>query len=593
MIELVLTSEHPDYLDKPYVLKPGKEAILGRSQRSDVILSHPEISRLHCKIVNDGHQCKILDMGSTNGFFVNGERTANQVLTDEDKLVICNIPFTIHVKNTSLSTDSSVLFFDDPAQSEMTKSMSYQATRIMDDILAPSSVENLKKAHANLSFITKIANVVVEADRIEKQFKEIIRTVVQFFHADRGCILIVNQATRNIEPQEVYTAGESRDVQVGISKTIVNETIDKGRSVLSTDASDDSRFSKSDSVIDLNINSVMCAPIEGKAGIIGAIYIDTIGDVCAFSEENLKVLTAIGFQIGGAVQQARLEKDLRASKKELEEYSRRLEFKVNERTAHLSRMVSKLRENDRLKSQFLANMSHELRTPLNAIVGFASLIQDRVYGEITVKQDNAIDKIKDNASSLLEMIKNILDISKIDAGRMPLYLEEFRPGTVISKVVESSRSLLGKGVELKMELDKSLTSVYNDKGRYRQIIQNLLANALKFTHKGRITVITGRENKDSFFATRVKDTGIGISEEHQKTIFREFTQVDGSATREYEGTGLGLAICQRLVRLMGGGIDVSSRIHRGSEFTIRLPVDIRDVVEEGKHISVQKDQDNR
>jgi signal transduction histidine kinase len=167
---------------------------------------------------------------------------------------------------------------------------------------------------------------------------------------------------------------------------------------------------------------------------------------------------------------------------------------------------------------------------------------------------------------------------------MPLYLDDFKPESVIKKVVESSKSLLRNNVELKLRLDNSLTSVYNDQGRYRQVIQNLLANALKFTHSGSITVITELDSKNNMFTTKVKDTGIGIPKEHLRQIFREFTQVDGSTTREYEGSGLGLAICQRLARLMGGDIEVISHVNKGSEFRVWLPLDIRTVVEEGKEI---------
>jgi len=594
VIHVVIEPENPEYLDRPVTVKPGREVLLGRSNRSDITLSHPEVSRLHCKIVNDGKECKVLDMGSTNGIFVNGHRVANQVLTDRDKLEICNIPFSIRIREAGISKDSSVHFIEVPSQREMKKSRSYHPTRIMDDILAASRGADLAKAHADLSFITKIANMIVETEQIEDQFKKAIKTIVEFFNADRGSILIIDRATKKIRPEEVYAAGGTKDGEVSISRTIVHEVIEKGHSVLTTDASGDSRFKASDSVVGLNITSVMCVPLEGRHGIIGTIYIDTIRDVQTFSEENLKVLSAVGYQIGAALQQAWLEQDLRSSKKGLEEYSRRLEFKVNERTAHLSRMIEKLKESDQLKSQFLANMSHELRTPLNAIVGFASLIQDRVYGEITVKQDDAIDKIKENAGHLLELIKNVLDISKIDAGRMPLFLETFKPRSVIKKVIGGSSPLLKTGVEFKMELDKSIRDVYNDKGKYRQIVQNLCANAIKFTHEGGITVITEADSENETFITRIRDTGIGIPEKQLNMIFDEFSQADGSATREYEGSGLGLAICQRLVNLMMGNISVTSQVGEGTEFSVELPLDIRKVVEEGKEISMQeKEQENR
>jgi signal transduction histidine kinase len=254
-------------------------------------------------------------------------------------------------------------------------------------------------------------------------------------------------------------------------------------------------------------------------------------------------------------------------------------------------MVEKLKENDKLKSQFLANMSHEFRTPLNAIVGFTSLIQDRVYGEITAKQQEAIEKIKDNARSLLEMIKNILDISKIDAGRMPLYLEDFSPGTVIKSVVDDSKSLIKPQVKIEIKLDKDIKDIYNDMGKYRQIIQNLLSNALKFTHEGSISLSIRLDKETNMFLTSVRDTGIGIPEAEMENIFAEFRQVDGSTTRKYEGTGLGLTICQRLTRLMGGEIEVASKENEGTVFHLTLPCDIRDVIQEGQEIDTEGEED--
>ncbi len=588
MALVTLYPQTDEYVKQPVTISGKQEKILGRSYKSDIVVSHPEISRRHCKIVNTGKECSVIDLGSVNGVFVNGRRIASSTLSDGDSLSICGVKFSVKVTDDTSLTDSAVRLMEGEGENKVKKRISYGPTRIIEDFNRPADIDNLRAAHANLTFITRIANVIFETREIESKLSDIVEIVVKFFKADRGCILIKNRFTHKIEPAAVFRIDEDEERELNVSKTIVNEAMEKGLSVLSSNVVDDTRFINSESVHDLEISSVMCVPLEGKEGILGVIYIDTIGSKDVFDEGGLTVLNTIGYQIGSSIQQSRLEQDLFRSKKELEEYSKRLELKVNERTSKLTRMIEKLKENDRLKSQFLANMSHELRTPLNAIIGFASLIQGRVYGEITEKQEDAILKIKQNGDNLLSLINNVLNLSRLEAGRMPLYPDEFSPNEEIREVAESFRSLLKSGVKIEFSLDSNLEKVYNDKKKYRQILHNLFGNAVKFTESGKITLSTRVLKDRKAFETIVRDTGIGIPDDQLAEIFEEFRQVDGSTTRKYEGSGLGLAICHKLTSLMGGTIEVSSRLGEGAEFRVYFPLDIKEVFQKGEELPQDK-----
>lgn len=528
MLELKLKPLTPGYLERSVRIKAGETKDLGRSHKCAIAVAHPEISRRHCEFVNNGSECTVVDLGSVNGVLVNNKRVATKALVDGDVISICSVQFGVELRDQASMTDSAVFMYDGAEESGLKKRMSYEPTRVMGDYVAPTGVDSLRKAHGNLALLSRIGNLIFDVRPMEEKFQLVIRMLVEFFQADRGAILILNPVTRVIEPKATFKISGGDAGNVRVSRTIVNEAVEKGLSVLSANVTDDSRFAGRESGPVTNVTAVMCVPLEGREGIIGAIYLDSLERTDVFSEESLNILNMIGYQVGAAIHQAWLEQDLRRSTRELEEYSHRLEAKVNERTASLTEMVKKLKVGDKLKSQFLANMSHELRTPLNAIVGFAALIRDRVYGEINPRQDDAMDKIRHNAQNLLDLINSILHISRIDAGRMPLYLEQFAPNPVLEELIRSNESLVKPEVAVEFALDTGLPAVYNDMGKYRQVIRNLFANAVKFTAQGKIVVATWRDDGAKMFVTAVRDTGIGMPEVELQHIFDEFYQVDGS-----------------------------------------------------------------
>ena len=230
------------------------------------------------------------------------------------------------------------------------------------------------------------------------------------------------------------------------------------------------------------------------------------------------------------------------------------------------------------KSIFLANVSHELRTPLNAIIGYSEMLHDELDDESTIDRpqfQTDLDKIITSGRQLLSLINDILDLSKIETGKMSLHCETFKPGELLTQVCESITPLLrARNNVLQLPDLSSLPTMYNDQAKFRQIFVNLLSNAVKFTENGYISVtaepVADREGWCQF---SVQDTGIGMDAEQQNRVFEAFVQADSSTSANYGGTGLGLAICRDYSALMGGNIEVQSEPGEGSTFTIVLPTD--------------------
>jgi signal transduction histidine kinase/CheY-like chemotaxis protein len=263
---------------------------------------------------------------------------------------------------------------------------------------------------------------------------------------------------------------------------------------------------------------------------------------------------------------------------DIERMNADLERKVKERTQELEVVNQKLQESNlelqranSLKSEFLANMSHELRTPLNAIIGFSELLLDTGSGALTEDQKDYVADILSSGRHLLELINEILDLSKIEAGKMKPMLEEFEIGPVVEEAMAFQRVEAGrKHIELVSEVEEAALEVRADRGKVKQIMNNLLSNAVKFTHPGGRVTLRSRRDRDGL-AISVIDTGIGIKDEDQDRIFQAFTQVDGSYARRYQGTGLGLTLVKKFVEMHAGRISLTSRFGEGSDFTFTIP----------------------
>ncbi|MCA9899469.1 MAG: GAF domain-containing protein [Anaerolineales bacterium] len=264
-----------------------------------------------------------------------------------------------------------------------------------------------------------------------------------------------------------------------------------------------------------------------------------------FSEEELNVQTTLAAQIAVAVENAN-------------------QYAVQVQTA------VKLREVDQLKSEFLASMSHELRTPLNSIIGFADVLLEGLDGDLNERMEEDVRLIRESGNHLKGLIGDILDMSKIEAGRMDLRYEEIDMVQLANDLVATSASLAQeKNLYLHLDVDKAVSTIQADRTRLRQIMWNIVGNAIKFTEKGGVTITL--QPKSSYLLCSVRDTGIGIKEEHIDVVFEQFRQIDGGLNRAAGGTGLGMPITKKLVELHGGDIWIESVYGQGSTFFFTLP----------------------
>jgi PAS domain S-box-containing protein len=259
--------------------------------------------------------------------------------------------------------------------------------------------------------------------------------------------------------------------------------------------------------------------------------------------------------------QKRLENELTLRNREL-----------TETTVELHNMLASVEEANRLKSEFLANMSHELRTPLNAIIGFSEIMHDGKVGEISSEHKEFLGDILTNAKHLLQLINDVLDLAKVESGRMRFDPEPVQLNRIVSEVRDGLRTMASrKDIAVAIEVDPSLDDIVADASKLKQVLYNYLSNALKFTPDGGHVTVRAMAAGPVHYRLEVEDTGIGIEPEDLDRLFSEFRQLDTGASKQYQGTGLGLALTKRIVEAQGGSVDVASVAGHGSTFGAVLP----------------------
>jgi signal transduction histidine kinase/HAMP domain-containing protein len=297
--------------------------------------------------------------------------------------------------------------------------------------------------------------------------------------------------------------------------------------------------------VQFGIRTALATPLLREGIPIGVINIRRTA-VRPFTEKQIALLKTFADQAVIAIENVRLFQEIQDKNQQLEAASRH-------------------------KSQFLANMSHELRTPLNAIIGFTRLVLRKTEGQIAVLQKDNLQKVLVSSEHLLNLINGVLDLSKVESGKMEVFAETFKLDEVVRVAVSTVEPMLKDGrVRLVTDVAADIPPLHTDKSKLKQSLLNLLSNSAKFTEKGEIKIAAWPEN--GALKIVVSDTGIGMNSEALKYIFEEFRQADMSTTRKYGGTGLGLAIVRKFINLMGGEIGAESEAGKGSKFTITLPI---------------------
>jgi signal transduction histidine kinase len=389
--------------------------------------------------------------------------------------------------------------------------------------------------------VNEVADAVVGVTDAERIFARSLDRMVSLLNADGGAIVIREDppgappgsggrlsapATVGIEPDTAVTLA---------MRVLVRSEADADRIRLSAVSAGELRF-------------VAHVPLSARGRTIGLLSA-YFHDQRELTDTQARALRTIARLVSVANENADLVGELRVNNLQLERANR-------------------------LKSEFLASVSHELRTPMNAIIGYTKLMLDGLDGEMTAQQQTDLFRVAQAADNLLGLINGLLDLAKIEAGKMELNIEEVNITDVTQEALELVRPHADeKGLQVNAVIPQALPNVWADRARVRQVLANMLANAVKFTERGVVSVAATAA--EGWVTVSVADTGVGISPEAQAYVFDEFRQADSSTTRRYGGTGLGLAISKRLVTLHGGRIWVDSEVGRGSTFHFTLPIRVR------------------
>jgi signal transduction histidine kinase len=409
---------------------------------------------------------------------------------------------------------------------------------------------DLARSVEELKALGEISQAVNSTLDLETVLTSIVRHAVQLSKADAGTIYEFDEAEGVFVPRinygaraEFIEALHESKLRVG-DRTVIGQATKKRAPEQVPDLADAPDYPLP-YVQQAGFRAVLAVPLLREDRLIGGLVVrrKAAGEFPAAVVDLLQTFAA---QSVLAIHNARLFR-------EIEEKGRELEIA------------------NKHKSEFLANMSHELRTPLNAILGFTELILDNIYGKVPEKIQDVLERLEKNGRHLLNLINDVLDLSKIEAGQLTLSLNEYSMGELIQTVFASVESLAAeKKLDLKVEVSKDLITGKGDEQRIAQVILNLVGNAIKFTDKGEVKVEATVSNET--FLVSVYDTGPGLKEADQWKIFEEFHQADGSSTRKKGGTGLGLSISKKIIEMHGGRIWAESTLGKGSTFRFTLPV---------------------
>jgi signal transduction histidine kinase len=409
-------------------------------------------------------------------------------------------------------------------------------------------------ADPEIQLLNRLGGLFTASLSLNENIEAMLRATSQMVQFDNATVFLLNEGSKELTACATFP---HQDEVPHIARFVMGEgilgyAVEQLETLNITDATLDPRFKS------LNQSraprSLMVQPLATPQRVVGAMTISR-ERVDPFTELDAAILKVITNQASIAIENGRLYEQLQDHLGDLEV--------ANAQIAEVSR----------LKSEFLANMSHELRTPLNAILGFSELLRDDLAGKITEKQrHDCLDNIHNSGRHLLSLINDILDLTKIEAGRMDLVYEEFGIESAVREVLNVVRSLaMKKDIEISAVVEPPTSLVVADKNKFKQILYNLLSNAIKFTPpSGKVVVLATAA--DEALQITVHDSGIGIAKELQHKIFGAFYQVQSASNREYPGTGLGLALTKKLVEMHGGTIEFDSETGEGTTFTVEMPL---------------------
>jgi PAS domain S-box-containing protein len=446
------------------------------------------------------------------------------------------------------------------------------------DITARRAAEEalLTTAHRverqNAALADQARNPALRGEDLRVAFRTITEAAARTLATSRASIWLYDEGRTLIHCADLYESPQGRHSEGmelhGNAHPNYFAALGHGRVIAVADARNDPRTSefKTSYLEPLGITSMLDAPIHSGGKMIGVICHEHTGSPREWmpDEQNFAASMADLVALSREVWQRRQVEHA------LSEARDNLECKVAERTSELSEANERLKELDRLKSEFLAMMSHELRTPLNSIIGFTGIIRQGLAGPVNDEQKKQLGMVQNSAKHLLSLINDLLDLSRIESGRMEIREDTFSAGDLVREVIHTLEPAAAqKKLNLVSEVNPPEADLHTDRKKVFQVLLNLTGNAVKFTETGSVRVRVHLDGVRANF--EVIDTGIGIRSDQLANLFQAFRQVDGSARREYEGTGLGLYLCRKLLAMLGGSIGAESQFGAGSRFHFSLP----------------------
>ncbi len=425
------------------------------------------------------------------------------------------------------------------------------------------AIDSLKKRSNELTTLNVLGRQVSSNLSLNQVAKAAIEGITEAVHPELALLFLRKEdklILQGFGPQKSKYAHDSTPVHC-VGECLCGLAVKDKMSIYVNDIRKDSRCTWKECK-KAGLKSFAALPLLSGDDVIGVMGLAS-SELREFKMQS-EFIETISNEVSISLQNAILYEKIQSHAIELEQT-------VAERTNELKETVLHLQDLDKLKSIFLASMSHELRTPLNSIIGFTGILLMGMAGVLNEEQKTQLKKVKNNADHLLSLINDILDISKIEAGKVDVYIEKINLKNIVKDVIDTvSPMAKEKNLEIHYSIPKSIV-LASDERRLKQVLMNLVSNAVKYTDKGSINIKV-RALKNKTIKINIVDTGIGISKKNLEKLFQPFQQIDTSLTKKQAGTGLGLYLCKKLLNLLGGSISVNSEYRKGSEFSFILPL---------------------
>jgi signal transduction histidine kinase len=545
---------------------------LGRSSDNDIVVEDSGVSRRHGRLVRDGDGYRVLDLGSHNGTFVNGQKVTSATLQDRDQIQVGQHTLTYVLRDSEPSIPIRNMTVSLEVDYDQIVSQITRQTRAAETLKGDVSLlTQLQKEQHTLRLLFELGNAISTLNTVETVAQKAVEILVQTTRAERAALFMVEGEQNKLTPVVVQgRPGRAVDKDpVVLSSTIAGKILTERKGIITADALSDDRFAHGQSVAIQGLRSIACAPLLGKSGSLGIVYLENKSSIGAFQQDDLKLLCAVANQIGLAIENARLFDALRR-------HSEALEKTVEERTAALQKTQLRLFQTEKLASlsRLVAGVAHEINNPLGALksnlellmvmFGRAAATPDRPKDEQVLFQ-HLVGLGQDSVTAcarIVGVVRALSSFARLDEA-------DFKKADInegIRTVVQLLDPVLRRKVNLKLELGQ-VPQIICFPALLNEALMNLLVNACQsIKSSGQVTVVTSRDSEQVVIS--ICDTGSGIPKEHLGKIFEA-----GFTTRKVgTGAGLGLAVVSSVIKEHGGTIEVESELDRGSTFRIRLPI---------------------